>query len=422
MAMTVIAINSSMRPKPSSPSASRRTAPLAPEDAAARLGDPDRHPALDLDSQSDGHGERRKVVAVAERVGDLDPRERIGAPNADLGQALEFLEKTAQTGRPTRDQDLRDRQRPGLSLVELERVDEVARERLQLAPHRLACAGRLPLLGVAAEGAGRLERQGPLQLGGLGSADPELALDRGDERGPSPLEDAREVADGAVGDREGGAVVTDRHRDDGSRRVAGERRSDGAQQGERLEVDRENLDVRLPAGGDVALDRVAVRGGEHDAADTSAGVVEGLRDDVVVEHRLVDRDRERLVGPEADRVLELALVVDPYEVEGAHADTVRRDADADAAPRKLVRAEELVERRRERGDVAHLAGDDDATRQRAACELEQPRGPVVRDTRRRKLRRAPLQPHAPPAQPLGPPGLLVARRSTCEPRELDVVL
>src|SRR3954463_3389713 len=118
MAMTLIAINSSMRPKPSSPSASRRTTPLAPDDAAARLGDPDRHPALDLDSQTDGHGERRKVVAGAERGGDPNARERIGAPNAHLRQALEFLEKTVQTGRAARDQDLRDRQRPGLSLVE----------------------------------------------------------------------------------------------------------------------------------------------------------------------------------------------------------------------------------------------------------------------------------------------------------------
>jgi hypothetical protein len=156
--------------------------------------------------------------------------------------------------------------------------------------------------------------------------------------------------------------VTDRHRDDGGRRVAGDRRRDGAQQGERLEVDRVDFDAGLLAGGDVAVDGVAVRSGEDDAADGSAGIVESLRDDVVVEHRVVDRDGERVVCPETDRVLELVLVVDPCELERAHTHAVRRDAEADAAPRKLVRAEELIERRGERGDVAHLAGDDDAAR------------------------------------------------------------
>ena len=105
-----------------------------------------------------------------------------------------------------------------------------------------------------------------LQLRGLVGSQAEVARDRVFEIRAAPLHDAREVADGAVGDREGRAVVTDRHRDYGGLVVALARRSDGAQQGEGLQIDGRDIDARLLAGRDIAVDRVAVRGGEDDAA------------------------------------------------------------------------------------------------------------------------------------------------------------
>ena len=103
-----------------------------------------------------------------------------------LRQALELLRQAGQTARPAREQDLGDRERAGLSLVELKRGDEVARERLQLAPHRLARACRLPLVAVGAGVPAVSSDSGALQLGRLGGVDAELALDRGDERGCRP--------------------------------------------------------------------------------------------------------------------------------------------------------------------------------------------------------------------------------------------
>ena len=111
---------------------------------------------------------------------------------------------------------------------------------------------------------------------------------------------------------------------------------------------------------------------------------------MVVEHRLVDRDRERLVRAEADRVRELPLVVDAVELEDADADPVRGDAEADAAAGKLVLREELVERRRERRDVPHLAADDDARLERLARELEQLRRPPLLTTRAAAICDAPI--------------------------------
>ena len=140
----------------------------------------------------------------------------------------------------------------------------------------------------------------------------ELAGDCGLELRAAPLEHAREVADDAVGDRERRAVVAEstprRPRPCSS---SARPRRDGAQQRERLEVDRRRARFRRLAGRDVVVDRLAVGGGEEDAARDAARLVDALADDVVVDHRLVDRDRERLVRAEADRVRELALVVDP---------------------------------------------------------------------------------------------------------------
>ena len=102
-----------------------------------------------------------------------------------------------------------------------------------------------------------------------------------------------------------------------------------------------------------------------------SAAVERLRaDDVVVHHRLVHRDRECFVRTEGDSIGELLFVVDAVDVEDAHTDAVRPDAEADALARQVVLLEELVERTGERSDVADLAADDDAGLERLAGELD----------------------------------------------------
>src|SRR5207237_777536 len=71
----------------------------------------------------------------------------------------------------------------------------------------------------------------------------------------APLEHARELADAAVRDGEGRAVVADGDGDDGRLRGAGlGRRREGAQERERLEIDADEGDTGLAARHDVAVD------------------------------------------------------------------------------------------------------------------------------------------------------------------------
>ncbi len=169
------------------------------------------------------------------------------------------------------------------------------------------------------------------------------------------------------------------------------RRPECAQQRERLEVDAGERDAGLLARGHVALDELAIRDDEQDALHRSAVLVAALTEDVVVEHRLVERDRKRLLRAEADRVLELLLVVDAHEVENADADAVAGDAEPHVLARKLVLGEELLQREGECFGIAHFAADDDALLERLARHLNELGGPVVDDTRGRELRRADLQ-------------------------------
>ena len=69
-----------------------------------------------------------------------------------------------------------------------------------------------------------------------------------------------------------------------------------AQQRERLEVDPGQPHAGLLAGGDVAVDQLAVGDDEQDPAHELAVVVGPLAEDVVVEHGLLDRNRQRLLG------------------------------------------------------------------------------------------------------------------------------
>ena len=143
------------------------------------------------------------------------------------------------------------------------------------------------------------------------------------------------------------------------------RRGDRAQEREGLEVDADDLEPGLLAGVDVAVDELAVGDDEQDAAHLLALVVDRLREHLVVEHRLLERNRQHLLRAEADRVRELLRIVDAGHLEGADADAVVGDPQAHAALGKLVALEELLQRDRERLRVAELAADDDR-RARAA--------------------------------------------------------
>ena len=165
----------------------------------------------------------------------------------------------------------------------------------------------------------------------------------GVELGAAPLEDARELADAAVGDRERRAVVADRDGDD-RRLVAVGRRRERAEQSERLEVDPRERHAGETARLDVALDELAMRDDEEDAPQALAAFGLPLAEHAVVEHRLVERDRQRLLGAEADGVEELLLVVDRGELEAPHADAAAGDAEADAAARQVVVVEERAQR------------------------------------------------------------------------------
>ena len=94
-----------------------------------------------------------------------------------------------------------------------------------------------------------------------------------------------------------------------------------------------------------------------------------LAEDVVVEHRLLERDREHFLRPEADRVRELLRVVDAADLEHPHADSIVGDAQADVLAGELVLLEEGAQRGGERVRVAELAADDDAVLEVLACDL-----------------------------------------------------
>ena len=115
-----------------------------------------------------------------------------------------------------------------------------------------------------------------------------------------------------------------------------------------------------PAGLDVGRDEIAVGDDEEDALRRRAAVGRSgpSREDLEVEHCLVDRDRQRLLGAEANGVGELLRIVDAGDLDRADADAVVGEADADVALRQLVLPEELLERLAERLDLAHLAAGD----------------------------------------------------------------
>src|SRR5579871_2085482 len=207
----------------------------------------------------------------------------------------------------------------------------------------------------------------------------------------APLEHASELAHPAVRDGKRRAVVADRDGDDGRLVAIGGRR-DGAEQGERLEVDPRERQAGAAASLDVALDELTVRDDEQNAPQRLASVGLPFAENAVVEHRLVERDRQRLLRAEANGVEELILVVDRGQLDAPDADSAAGDAEPDAPAREVVLLEERAQRIRERVRVAKLAVGDDPMRERGACELLERGAAVVRNARRGDLRAADLQP------------------------------
>ena len=149
------------------------------------------------------------------------------------------------------------------------------------------------------------------------------------------------------------------------------RRRDGAQQREGLEVDPDDLEPRLAAGVDVAVDELAVGDDEEHAPQRLAVLGHALGEHLVVEHRLLERDRQHLLRTEADRVRELLRILDPGHLERADADPVVGDPEPHAALRQLVGGEERLQRHRERLGIAQLAVDDDPVLERDAGGLDE---------------------------------------------------
>ena len=85
---------------------------------------------------------------------------------------------------------------------------------------------------------------------------------------------------------------------------------------------------------------------------------------MVVEDGVLEWDRQHLLGPEPDRVVEELRIVDADDVERADADPVVGDAEPNALARQVVALEELAQRVRECAGVAQLAADDDAVLER----------------------------------------------------------
>ena len=169
------------------------------------------------------------------------------------------------------------------------------------------------------------------------------------------------------------------------------RRGDGAQQRERLQVDPDDLEPGLAAGVDVAVDELAIGDDEEHAPERLSVLGDALGEHLVVEDGLLERDRQHLLRPEADRIRELLRVLDPRHLEGADADPVVGDAEPDAALGQLVLGEEGLERDRQCLGVAQLAVDDDAVVERGASRLDELDGLAVANPGGRDLGAADLE-------------------------------
>ena len=130
---------------------------------------------------------------------------------------------------------------------------------------------------------------------------------------------------------------------------------EGADHAEGGEVDADRVEAgaaqRLDEGGDHLAP-----GGDDDDVDLGGAALLGgdAADDLVLEHRLVERHRHLLLGLEADRRLHLLGVLDRRQAH--HPDDEALVADPDPHPLgELVLGEERLQRRGEQARIEHLA-------------------------------------------------------------------
>src|SRR3954452_23427901 len=340
-----------------------------------------------LDPEADCDRERPELLGLANLLPELHSQQRIADRGAHAHQLLQLPRRPAEVRGAAGDHDLADAQRSGLVLVELERGDELSRKGLELATNRLARTICLFLVETLRDVRPR-QRELALDRLGLRRRAVQLAGNGDVKRLPAPVEHTRELAGAAIRDGEGRAGVADRDDDERRVRRAGILRlglAERAQERERLEVDPRQPHAGLLAGRDVTVDQLAIGDHEQDPANLVAVVVEPLAEDVVIEYRLLDRNRERLLGAEADGVFELLRVVDAGDLEDPDADAVVRDAQAHALARKLVLAEERLQGLGEELGLTQLAADDDAPVEVLSRDLDQFVGAVVDDPRGRQL-------------------------------------
>src|SRR4051812_25909509 len=340
---------------------------------------------LEGHSKADGDSERRVGHAALDLLADRDSDERI--PDADIhaDKALKGGCEAGKTRGAACEDDLTDAERVGLALVELKRGHELAGEALERTVERLAGEGGL-LGGESLRDIGAVERD--VRLEDLGGFDVQIERSRkGDrQRHPAPLDNASELAGLAVRDPERAALGS--HRDSDQRALLARRLlrwHERAEQRERLEVDAGELDTCAAAGRRVRVHELAIR---DDEKNTLLGLafLDGLAKHLVVEQRLVDRNRQRLLGAETHGVRDLLRVLDPHQLDRPDTDPVVRDADPNVALRQAVPLEEELERLGERGDVLDLAAGDDPARNRLTGDLDEPRRAVHLDGGRREER------------------------------------
>ena len=93
-----------------------------------------------------------------------------------------------------------------------------------------------------------------------------------------------------------------------------------------------------------------------------------MADHLPVEDRLLERHRDVILGLEANRRLELAVVLDQWQAKGPHRHPLVRESHPNGL-RELVTGEQLLERVPQRLGVGYLALAEDAGAKRDHAEL-----------------------------------------------------
>ena len=243
------------------------------------------------------------------------------------------------------------------ALVVLEREANLVGEAPRGLNHDLACLGddlrlAFDVLDLA------LEADVPEPLTGVFERQAPPLRERRRHRLEPVRENAVEEAGASGGDREVGqatdvAVEGSRDRSCGGpvtevtlRSLLFDRRIDSRQRGrvERAhdrkcrEVDELGSEPGLPHRSEQLLDGLTANGDDQHA-DVRPSVPGETLQHAMVEHRLVERHRKLFLRLEADRGIELVLVVDRRELDHPHDDSLVRHSQADV-PRELALGEE----------------------------------------------------------------------------------